>query len=776
MNLARFVAECREPADRCGPHDHMKQLITADQPARAGGSFLGALGTGTLATLFFLALLWRDPLLCWNDDYQISILPVLRDIARSWGEGHWPLLSPYCWACGNLAGEYQYGTFSVFVNAVVVLVFQCHLSYANSAAAISAAHLFVMAAGGYQLARGRGLNGSLATLVGIIAALNGWMICWGATDWFGALAALAWLPWAWWALEEALRTSSVSRRWLLPAPFIYLLIAGGFPYTVIMLVLLTGWLAVRCWITERRLFAPLPLAAGWVFGLGLSAPAWLSLLEYMHGSARSHGDDLHHGAWVIPWQALPGLVASSWGAWWPDFSGRPWVRPAMEFAGSLVPLAAVVAVIARRWKAGPEFSPRLRWDLAFAGFTLLLCMLPSAGVFRWSFRWLPLFHIALAMAGAEALRWWRGAKGSGAMPAPRWWEHPAVWTTVLTAMVALLTPLVGTFAWTVGKPWWIPSALLGVALLWWLGVARLPAFSGLRRWLPPAAALATLAVPYTLMPTNPRVPRYPFTNNLDDPAPLSRDRLYLAFTDAAYIVYHGKDVDPGFGAVLRLGSTAMFGGVHLINGYSPIRAAGVAQALKLETHGQIDYPHLGEYLTPEMTGPDGLLARLGVDGIIVAGDLPFHEGPGSPGEWEPVFRSKEGSVYNRRGGVMPEVSTWKTREPGGPADLATAKVEIREDSRQRVEASISGSSDPARPMLIAFRRPYFPGYHARFNGRELSVGSYRGLLPTVELPAGAGEGTLVLSYRPAVLIAGGLAVLGSLLGMLAIGTLSRRRR
>ena len=650
----------------------METTTTADHSSREswGHHLFGLLGTGALATLFFLALVWRDPLLCWNDDYAISILPVLKDIARSWSEGHWPLLSPYCWACGNLAGEYQYGTFSVFVNAVVVLAWKGHFSYANTAAVISAAHLFVMAAGGFQLARGRGLNASLATLVGLICSLNGWMVCWGATDWFGALAALAWLPWAWWALEESLRAVSSWRRWLLPAPFVYLLVTGGFPYTVIMLIVVTVFLALRCWTTERRVLALLPLVAGWALGLGLSAPAWLSLLEYMHGSARSHGDDLHHETWVIPWRALPGLVTSSWGAWWLDFAGRPWARPAIEFTGSLVPVAAAAAMLAR-WRVGvTKLSATLRWDFLFALFVLILCMLPSAGVFRWSFRWLPLFHLAFALAGAEALRWWRETKTSLPSMVPRRWEHPAAWAAALTALTALLTPIVGPhFEKVTRHPERVPSAMFGIALLWWLGAAWLPLASGVRRWLPVAATLGTLWAAYTLMPTNPRVPRYPFTENLDDPAPLSRDRLYLAFTDAPYIVYHGAEMPSGFGAVLRLGSTAMFGAVHLVNGYSPIRAAGVAQTLKFETHGQIEYPHLGEFLTPEMTGADGLLARLGVDGLIVAGDLPFHNGPGASDQWEKVFHSPEGDVYHRRGGVLPEAGAWKSREPGGPEDL-----------------------------------------------------------------------------------------------------------
>jgi len=83
-------------------------------------NFFGALGAGLLIVGFCLILLWHDPLVFWNDDYEISVLPVFADVARSWSEGHWPLLSPYSWVCGNLAGEFQYGTFSVFVTDLEV--------------------------------------------------------------------------------------------------------------------------------------------------------------------------------------------------------------------------------------------------------------------------------------------------------------------------------------------------------------------------------------------------------------------------------------------------------------------------------------------------------------------------------------------------------------------------------------------------------------------------------------------------------------------------------
>ena len=166
-----------------------------------------------------------------------------------------------------------------------------------------------------------------------------------------------------------------------------------------------------------------------------------------------------------------------------------------------------------------------------------------------------------------------------------------------------------------------------------------------------------------------------------------------------------------------------------------------------------------------------MLARLGVDGIVVASDLPFHDGPEAKAEWEEVFRSNEGTVYNRRGGPMPDVTTWKSREPGAPEDLAVVDLDVRENSRNRVAVLVYASHD--RPVLVAFRRPYFPGYRATLDGREVPVGSYRGLLPTVELPAGELGGKLVLAYRPRALVAGAAIAAVTLLIICALAWFTR---
>src|SRR4051794_12965254 len=206
---------------------------------------VGALSAGILVVLFCLILLWHNPLVFWNDDYELSVLPVFADMAHSWSEGHWPILSPYSWVCGNLAGEFQYGTFSLFVNAVVVLIWKFPLAFSQQAAALSIAHLFVLAIGAFLLARDRRFSFPLSVFVALIASLNGWIICWGATDWFGALGAFTWLPWAWWGAERALDPRRTKWRWVWPAPFVYLLVTGGFPYTVLMLLLLLAWLSIK---------------------------------------------------------------------------------------------------------------------------------------------------------------------------------------------------------------------------------------------------------------------------------------------------------------------------------------------------------------------------------------------------------------------------------------------------------------------------------------------------------------------------------------------------
>jgi hypothetical protein len=695
-------------------------------------NFLGTIGAGLIVTFFCFILLWHDPLVFWNDDYEISVLPVFADMARSWSEGHWPILSPYSWVCGNLAGEFQYGVFSVFVNAAVILIWKFPLTFPQQAAALSITHLFVLAIGAFLLARDRRFSVPLSIFVALVASLNGWIICWGATDWFGALGAFTWLPWAWWAAERALDQHRTRWRFLWLAPFVYLLVTGGFPYTVLMLLLLVVWLSIRFLIQTRSGTSILPMLLGVALGFGLSAPAWLAIVDLVEGSARELQPASNHWQWIVPPAALPGLILPSWTVNWTDFSSRSLPHTATELACGLVAPAALIAGFI--WRARVLWR-RFKWELILLLIVLLLSMIPTAGLFRWSFRWLPFFHLILAICAAEVLH-----------VRPR---SPTASASVLLLIVVTIAMSIFGAAGDYGvELMWI---YFQIAIIWAVGeyFLRDPRF---HTWAPAFATFGFLLATYLCTPTNCGVPKYNLSQELLKPSPLDPSRLYLSVYPWAGLTYRTENKSEPLGQIVRLGSTSMWAGLRFINGYSPIRPAGVAREFHTTVHGEID-PSVGEYLLKHQAGADGELARLGVDGIVVAREMDFSPQPES--EWELAVSADEGNVFHRRGAPFAQLRSVTSIDSRPNEQFAPATISRINDSRNRVEADIDVPAGD-QPTLLSFSRPYFRGYQARLGNQTLTVTSYRGLFPLVEVPAGS-HGRLTLIYRPAWLIWGGSA-------------------
>jgi len=691
---------------------------------------MGAISAGLLVVFFSLILLWQNPLVFWNDDYELSVLPVFADMARSWSEGHWPILSPYSWVCGNLAGEFQYGVFSAFVNAVIVVVWKFPFTFPQQAAAVSIAHLFLLAVGAFLLARDRDFSVPLSIFVALIASLNGWIICWGATDWFGALGAFTWLPWAWWGAARSLDSQRSKFRFLWPAPFVYLVVTGGFPYTVLMLLLLIGWLAIKSLVETRSILAVAPMFLGVILGFGLSAPAWLAILDLVQGSARELQPAKAHWQWLVPPSALPGLILPCWTVNWADFSNRYLPHTATELACGLVAPAALAAGLAWRGRA---LVSQIKWDLILLLMVLVLSMVPTAGLFRWSFRWLPFFHLVFAICAGEALRVEPGS------PIP---AAAAIVLTALTATAMLILRTTGSNAFPLT---WI---FVGLAAFWLLSTLWLRG-SEFQQWTAAAITFLALLATYICIPTNCGVPRYNFSQELLKPAPLDPARLYLSIYPWAELTYCVANKPQPVGEVLRPGNTPMWAGLHFINGYSPIRPAGVARKFETSIHGEIN-PTVGSYLLSKQAGSDGELALLGVDGVVVARELDLMPQPTS--EWSAVLTTDEGRVFHRRGAPFAPVRSITSIDSRPGEQFSAATVSRISGSRNQVEADIDVPNGD-RPGLLTFSRPYFRGYEARLGNRKLAVTSYRGLFPTVEVPAGA-HGRFALTYRPAWLIWG----------------------
>jgi len=710
-------------------------------------NLLGALSAGLLVVAFCLILLWHNPLVFWNDDYELSVLPVFADMARSWSESHWPILSPYSWVCGNLAGEFQYGTFSLFVNALVVLVWKFPLAFPQQAAALSIAHLFVLAIGAFLLARDRGFSAALSIFVALVASLSGWTICWGATDWFGALGAFTWLPWAWWGAERAVDSRRTKWRFLWPAPFVYLLVTGGFPYTVLMLLLLIAWIVIKSLFQTRNIFSVLPMLVGVALGFGLSAPAWLALLDLVQGSARELQSAAAHWQWRVPPTALPGLILPSWTVNWTDFSSRSRPHAAAELACGLVAPAALIAGLV--WR-GRQLVRHIKWELVLLLIVLLLCMTPTAGLFRWSFRWLPFFHLVLAICAAEALRLKPGS------PTP---ATTALGLVVLIGIAALIFHIAGAYAFPLT---WIVIGLAAV----WVCLEFFLRSSDSRSWTPAGITFCAFLATYLCVPTNCGVPRYNFSQELLKPAPLDPQRLYLSVYPWTELTYCIANKPQPVGQTLRPGSTSMWAGLRFINGYSPIRAAGVAREFTTSIHGEIN-PEVGSNLLNRQAGPEAELALLGVDGIVVAREVNL--APQPPTEWELVVSTDEGNVFHRRGAPFARVRSVTSIDSRPNEQFASATVANIGDSRNRVQADIDVPTGD-RPALVTFSRPYFRGYKARLGDQKLAVTSYRGLFPVVEVPAGT-KGRLALSYRPPWLIWGSAVAFACLLAM-TLGSLA----
>jgi hypothetical protein len=172
-------------------------------------------------------------------------------------------------------------------------------------------------------------------------------------------------------------------------------------------------------------------------------------------------------------------------------------------------------------------------------------------------------------------------------------------------------------------------------------------------------------------------------------------------------------------------------------------------------HGEID-PDAVNYLLGWQAGRDGELAKLGVDGIIVANEMQLVPKPET--EWELVHSAAEGRVYHRRGGTFARIRSVPSLDSRPNEQFANAAVKLAEDSRNRVLADVEVPSG-GHSALLTFSRPFFRGYRAELNGTNVKLDSYRGLMPTVEILPGT-NGRLVLTYRPDWLVwGGGFAIL-----------------
>lgn len=704
------------------------------------------LAAGAIVALFVAALVGADYRYFWHDDFQSNYLPGFAEMDRSWRQGELPLISSLSWMGGALGAEYQYGVFSVFVTLCVALVFQAGLSLPMMAALLSGIHLVVLATGTFRLGRARGLSFDLALLATLVTSVNGWLFVWAGMNWFPALASFAWLPWAWWSLEHSLDPARGPARFVPAAIFLYLLISAGWPFTVLMSGAVTAWVLARAWCGGTPLASLWPVLASWAAGLGLSAPAWMMLLEYSPHTVRSLNPLQLVWDWVVPLGSLPGLIFPPHTVTWRTFSvTKPHVSS--ELTGGMVPLIVLASCL---WPRARELARALRWELLLCMAALLLALSPGVGNFRWSFRWLPLFFLALGLAAAKA---------QAQLQEQALARNRGLWCATLVTLVWLPT------LWTGIAPAVLVSSqavfLLGLSALWALIEARAPAGSALRLGMP---CVLHLVACWSVLNEGPRfleVPTWRLEEELGPHGPLDPRIRYLA-------VYSRHDIHDGQqprGAAFHPGNSAMYCGIEHINGYSPLGPTAVTRAFDMGIHGYLGEAAAERVLTGEL-GPEGLLQRMAVDGLVVADRFAVHFPRLAAAGWTEVASLEGGRVFHREGPASPRV-----RVIGGAGRLI-----LRHESPRRVEVEIETDSLDTNPVVL-FSRAWYPGYRATFEGRPVPL--IEGMMPTVSLPPPR-RGTLVLEYQPASLDRGRNLAGGTLILLAGVGLASmlgaRRRR
>jgi hypothetical protein len=432
----------------------------------------------------------------------------------------------------------------------------------------------------------------------------------------------------------------------------------------------------------------------------------------------------------MPPAALPGMILPTITAVWQTFS-EPQSHVGLELAGGLVPLAILTASLAEnRGRIGRGVA----WLVGLTVVALTASMLPSMGVFRWSFRWLPLAHLALALASAEV----------ATIHSPR-----------LTAMVAVGLTACGvgwcfTGAGSIPAFDWHAIELCGIVIVWFFIALLLQRASWrhaahLAEWLPVMVSACSLLTLFLRVPAYLAVPVAPLGENLLSAAPLDSQRLYVS-------AYFGDDIPTRrigdgrtFGAALRPGNTSMLGDARTINGYSPIQAAGIATMLPFETHGQM-FPLAWKWILGNALGPVDVFEVLGVDGIFVSRTAARLGVP--PREyWEQVWEGGEGRLFHRRAGLPNAVSLFRASADAGGVPV---KRNLSVRQRHRLEVVLSPEDDA---RLAVFSQPWHPGWEARLNSRPIPVEAYKKVALAVPIEPGA-SGRLELAYRPRAVMLG----------------------
>jgi hypothetical protein len=656
-------------------------------------------------------------------DAQNYYFPVFRFLAETIALGQSPAWNPFLLSGHPAIADPQSWYFSITARLWTLFDQRPDL---HSFATWQFLHLLAGAGGFLLLARRLGLSAAAAALGAVVFMGGGQAL--GRVQHSLMMIGYAWLPWALWALDAALRAPRPQRLWR-SAIFgvIAALLAVNRDHVAYLSCLLLIALTVAHLARQARrrpalaLRTLLNLWPAVVIGATLLAVPLALTLELVTVSNRPAFDFAGAAHASLQPFAFLGLLVPDlfgaltgpyWGpgtlAWMPlSATGFDWTDDSISHL--YMGLLPLLLLFARPWRR------RRLWPLLMIGVALLLYAVGGhTPVFGLLHQWVPgvdLFrrpadaafplNLMAALVAAAGLDEWR-RRGQLSWP--------------------LMAPV---FCIAIAAGLWLPlsmghaaqAALATAVMAPWLVLATVVLFA-VRRW--PAAAFApALFVTADLWShgaglsynAQPIVVADAYTANGEQ---LGRDLQQLTANGGARVEIYGLGgAWQNAAMVYRLPQTL---------GYSPLRlAAYEAQTGAAQNCHLMDRKRPAGFSRYTSTVPQ----RLGIAAVVTGAPLP---NPASLGLLPPV--QKHGAW------VHPVAS------PGTLASTTQGRVQITSVTTTEIVAE----ADLPVPARVRIGVPFYPGWTAEIGEQRAAIHVEAGLWPEIDAPAG--HSIIRFRYRP----------------------------
>ena len=328
-------------------------------------------------------LLLRDDRYLFYGDTQAAYYGWWYHLGQEVRAGHWPVLDPHTWRAGNLVAEGQWGLFSPLSIGIGLLA-TLSGGVLLLASLVKVGLVCTGSLGMFALVRSYDGPAPMAYVAAVAVPMGGMTQYLDLPSWAAGLTIWALFPWVWCALRGAMRRLAMVAPALLAG---YLMVAVGYVYGTIMLVVVLVGCLVDAWMARDRTAAFRVVGVGLVCGLVAVAvylPGVLTASVSVRDSAfggfggKFSTDPLAMFTSVIPTAAVHGtsghLLPYAYLAWflpvllWLDVEKvrRGW-RP---LAGLLLVTAVTLLVVDGPARFGP-----LRWPLRLQPFLVVALVL-----------------------------------------------------------------------------------------------------------------------------------------------------------------------------------------------------------------------------------------------------------------------------------------------------------------------------------------------------------------------------------------------------------------